>query len=61
MKNWHTGYRFARAIWSLVRPFIPYEKRERIAGQIIELFKEEGCDTIDGAYELCKDAGVDYE
>ena len=59
--SWAGGSYLAEEVWNVVRPLVPAQKRRAAAREIIELFEDEDCDTIDEAGELCKDAGREYD
>ena len=60
--GWASGSELAEDVWKVVRKLIE-DKRARMkaARQIIELFEDHDCDTIDEAEQLCRDAGRVYD
>jgi len=54
--GWISGSKLAESIWSLVRDYIPQRKRKKVALDLIDLFENMDCDTIDECVKLCRDA-----
>jgi len=60
--GWASGSELAEDVWDAVQRFIPQgEPRRKVAREIIELFEDRDCDTIDEAESLCKAAGRAYD
>ena len=59
--GWCGGAQIAEDVWSLIRPHIPIEKRQSIAGKIVDIFEDEDADTMYESEQLMKDAGRDWE
>ena len=59
--GWCGGASIAESVWELVRKHIPKNKREKIAGEIVDIFESEDADTMYEAAQLMEDAGRDYE
>lgn len=57
--GWAGGSQIAGDVWKLVRFYIPRKERERIANQIVDIFEQHDCDTMDEAEQLMADAGRD--
>lgn len=56
--GWASGSFLASKVWSLFRNYIPEgEERTFIANELIALFEQEDCDTLDEAIVLWDDAG----
>lgn len=58
--GWASGSEIAEDIWKLVRVHIPRKERKDIANQIIEIFEDKDCDTMEEAELLSKDACRTY-
>lgn len=59
--GWASGSQLAQDVWDLIRPFLYVSERQRVARQLIDLFENMDCDTIDEAEQLCQDAGRCYD
>lgn len=54
--GWCGGSGIAEDVWRLVREHIPFNDRQRIASEIIEIFEHEDADTMDEAETLMADS-----
>jgi len=54
--GWASGSELAESVWSLVRDHIPQRRRKEVALDLIDLFENMDCDTIEECEELCRDA-----
>ncbi len=59
--GWASGSILAEEIWDLFYEFVPKRRRQDVARELVELFEGHDCDTLQGAEELWRDAGLDEE
>jgi len=59
--GWASGSALAQDVWNLVREYVHIHDRSHVARQLIDLFENMDCDTIDEAEQLCQDAGRYYD
>ena len=57
--GWASGSELAEDVWALMSPFIPPSKRKQLAIELIDLFEEHDCDTMDECEDLIKAAGLE--
>lgn len=54
--GWSGGTEVAIGVWNSVREYIPEEKREEVANEIIDTLTDQDWDCVEEAEQLCKDA-----
>jgi hypothetical protein len=54
--GWADGSELAEDVWNLFRDFVPTKSQERVASELIDLFENMDCDTIEECEQLCQDA-----
>jgi hypothetical protein len=57
--GWASGSELAEEVWELVREYIPKRKREQVAKDLVNIFEDHDCDTMEEAELLMEDAGLD--
>ena len=58
--GWTAGSELGEKVWSLVREFVPAERRQAVALKVIDLFEAEDCDTMHEAEQLMSDTHNDF-
>jgi len=56
--GWASGSSLAEEVWCLVRGFIPADKREKVAREVVDAFRDMDCDTMYEAETLMDDADL---
>ncbi len=54
--GWSGGTDIAIGVWDSVREYIPYDKREEVANQIIDILTDQDWDCVEEAEQLVEDA-----
>ena len=57
--GWASGSSLLIDVWNEVREFIPEEKRQVVARNVIDRFADMDCDTIGEAETIVIDAGLE--
>ena len=58
--GWSSGSELAGNVWDLFRDFVPKKKRKKVAQELMGLFEDHDCDTLQEAETLYSDAGKPY-
>ena len=56
--GWASGSQLAEDVWDIVRPVVPQKNRKELAIEIVRLFEDHDCDTLDEARTLMEDADL---
>jgi len=59
--GWASGSRLAVDVWALVGKHTPEQNRKQVARELVTLFEEMDCDTMNDAEALMKDAGLHHD
>lgn len=54
--GWSGGTDIAIGVWDSVREYIPDDKREEVANQIIDILRDQDWNCVDEAEQLVEDA-----
>lgn len=59
--GWASGSQIAEDVWDTVRKHIPVKNRKRIAREIVSIFEDADCDTLEECDQLMEDAELVLE